>query len=71
MTSEADVRKFMFAADQQEGETLIDRSCAMVLGLFKVWKAWLQQLRSLYGSSLWLRTATLGPQNASLVATMA
>jgi len=54
ITREADDRKVLFVADKQEGATFIDRSCAMVLGLFKVREPWLQELRSLYVSSLFL-----------------
>ena len=52
ITSEADDRKLLLTVGKQEGVTLIDRSCTMVLGLFEVSDPWLQQLRSLYVSSL-------------------
>jgi hypothetical protein len=50
------------------GPDFIDRSCAIVLGLSKVWNPWLQEARIAL-TLVW--TARLGPDNASLVAMMA
>jgi hypothetical protein len=59
---------FVDGRGQAGAPDFIDRSCAIVLGLSKVWNPWLQETRIAL-TLVW--TARLGPDNASLVAMMA